>query len=529
MKKTGVMLDCSRNAVMSISGLKRFIDTLKIMGYNYVMLYTEDTYEVDGEPLFGYLRGRYTKAELREIDAYCAQREIELIPCIQTLAHLNQIFQWGPYQSIRDVDDILLVGEDRTYILIENMFRTLRSCVKTDLIHVGMDEAYLLGFGKYKDKNGIKPRAEILIEHLKKVCVLAQKYDFKPMMWSDMFFSNAKEGEYGKELIAQLPENLILVDWNYEIQPIQKHEERLKKHLEMNHPVWFASGALKWVGFSAAVPDAEQALTNCLSACKNTGIENTLLTLWGDDGNETPVYAVLANIFFQSEFLRGNTDKKLIAEKFENTFGESWEDFYLFHLVFKDESLKRSPSSQGAKSMLYNDVFLGKFDSSVIGGGKEALEWATMAKKFHDAASRSKNYGYIFECYACLCEVLELKHELGVNTRNAYQFDRTKLPKIIEDYNETMLRLERFIVAFRRMWYTDNKPHGFDVQEARLGGLLLRLKSCRDRLQLLVNGKIEKIEELEERILNYFDGTENLEKGVFGYNNYKVNVTVNRI
>lgn len=529
MKKTGVMLDCSRNAVMSVSGLKRFIDALAIMGYNTFMLYTEDTYEVDDEPLFGYLRGRYTKAEVREIDEYCTGKGIELIPCIQTLAHLNQIFQWIPYQDIHDADDILLVGVDRTYTLIENMFKTLRSCVKTNCIHVGMDEAYLLGLGKYKDKYGVRSRGEILLEHLKKVCALAQKYNFTPMMWSDMFFSNAKEGEYGKDLLAQLPENLTLVDWNYGVEPIEQHEARFEKHLALGRELWFASGAVKWFGFSAAIPDVEQALTNCLTACKNKGVENTLLTLWGDDGNETPAYAVLANIFFQAEFLHGNTDAKLIAEKFEKTFGESWEDFHLFHLVFKDESLKKSSSSQGAKSMLYNDVFLGKFDSSVVGNGRESHEWAEMAKKFRAATNRSKNYGYIFESYACLCDVLEYKHELGVNTRQAYQFDRSKLPKIIADYDETILRLEKFIATFRKMWYTDNKPHGFDVQELRLGGLLMRLKSCRERLQMLNDGKIDKIEELEETIVNYFDGSKKLDKGVFGYNSYKSNVTVNRI
>ena len=45
-EKFGVMIDCSRNAVPSIAGLKRFLDCIAKMGYNAVMLYTEDTYEV---------------------------------------------------------------------------------------------------------------------------------------------------------------------------------------------------------------------------------------------------------------------------------------------------------------------------------------------------------------------------------------------------------------------------------------------------------------------------------------------------
>lgn len=66
-KRLGVMVDCSRNAVMTVDIVKKFIDALSKMGYNMLMLYTEDTYEVDNQPWFGYLRGRYSKDEMKEI------------------------------------------------------------------------------------------------------------------------------------------------------------------------------------------------------------------------------------------------------------------------------------------------------------------------------------------------------------------------------------------------------------------------------------------------------------------------------
>ena len=51
-----------------------------------------------------------------------------MIPCIQTLAHLQAIFHWEPYVDIKDIDDILLLGEERTYELVDNMFKSLREC-----------------------------------------------------------------------------------------------------------------------------------------------------------------------------------------------------------------------------------------------------------------------------------------------------------------------------------------------------------------------------------------------------------------
>ena len=61
----GVMLDFSRNGVMTLPALKKFLTTIRKMGYNTVFLYMEDTYEVQGEPYFGYMRSRSSREEMR--------------------------------------------------------------------------------------------------------------------------------------------------------------------------------------------------------------------------------------------------------------------------------------------------------------------------------------------------------------------------------------------------------------------------------------------------------------------------------
>ena len=191
-----LMVDCSRNAVRNIRTVKKLIRNLAMIGYTCLMLYTEDTYEVDGEPMFGYLRGKYTKAEMQEMNAYANEWGIELIPCIQTLAHLNQLTRYK-YTHFKcfDCSDILLVGEERTYELIDNMFRTLSQCYTSKRIHIGMDEAWLLGRGNYLNKNGLVPRFEILCSHLQKICEIAKKYGLKPIIWSDMFWRTAYADE----------------------------------------------------------------------------------------------------------------------------------------------------------------------------------------------------------------------------------------------------------------------------------------------------------------------------------------------
>ena len=68
----GAMPDCSRNGVPTPDMLKRMIRTMALLGMNELFLYTEDTYELPEYPYFGAFRGRFTKEELKECDAYGA-------------------------------------------------------------------------------------------------------------------------------------------------------------------------------------------------------------------------------------------------------------------------------------------------------------------------------------------------------------------------------------------------------------------------------------------------------------------------
>ena len=103
--KLGIMIDCSRNSVCKPEMLEKLFPLLGAMGYDSVQLYTEDTYEIENEPYFGYLRGRYTQSEFKRIDAAASKNGIELIPCVQTLAHLP--LRWERFRPIKDTDEIL--------------------------------------------------------------------------------------------------------------------------------------------------------------------------------------------------------------------------------------------------------------------------------------------------------------------------------------------------------------------------------------------------------------------------------------
>ena len=503
----GVMIDMSRNAVMSLDGLKRFLPLLKKMGYNCVMLYTEDTYEVDGEPYFGYMRGRYSKEEMKEIDALGESLGMTVIPCIQTLAHLNAIFRWGRFP--RDCDEILMVDDERTYELIDRMFATLSECFKSRKIHIGMDEAHMLGRGKHLDQFGYEKTIDLMKRHLDKVCEIAKKYDYEVMLWSDMYFRSWNNGvaripkcKMPKEILDSVPKDVIPVYWDYYQDNEEAYSGMIENHKQFSDKTWFAGGSWCWNGLIPFNRYTLETMLPAIDACKKHKIRNAVFTMWGDDGAECSHFSQLPSLFYLAEYANGNRDEEKIKEKFKRIVGIDYDVFMNIDCpndVVPYEGRPRNPS----KYMLYSDYFNDFLDYTVKeGAGEKYVEYA---QKLHATAKSSRKYGYVFDTAAKLCDVMAIKYELGLRTRKAYEAnDKATLEGLAKnEYVKVAKLIDVYGRAFEKQWFKDNKPHGFDVQDHRIGALLRRTDACRRRILDYVSGKIDRIEELDEVLLPF--------------------------
>ena len=522
----GTMIDCSRNAVMKVESLKKWIDIIADLGYNTLLLYTEDTYEVEGNPYFGYLRGRYSAEELKEIDDYANSKGLECIPCIQTLAHLNAITRWNDYEPIIDTADILLVGDDRTYDLIDKMFASLSRTFRSKVINIGMDEAHMICRGKYYDLHGDCNRTEILIEHIKKVAELGKKYGLKLCMWSDMFYRLAAGDYYnynlktvGDGIKEAIPDNVELIYWDYYSTDKKRYNGMIKSHQKIKDGTWFAGGLWSWIGFAPHNGYSMESTKVALQCCRENGVKDVFLTMWGDNGSECSKFSLLPSLFYAAEVAKGNTKKSDIKKKFQEKFGISFDRFMLLDLLTGDER------SNPEKYMLYNDLFMGIYDPLI----NESIEdgYAALTRKL-GLLKKNEDWGYLFKSSQALCDVLSIKAGLGKRTRAAYDSkDKNALKELIKDYGKLIKKLEIFYNAYREQWYKENKGNGFDVQDIRLGGLIMRVKHCKLMLQDYVDGKLSKIDELEERLLPYDGKIEDTQTDTYLFNLWQNISTVN--
>lgn len=266
-KTTGVMPDVSRNAVLKKEQLYFFLRKMAVMGLNTLLLYIEDVYEIEDKPYFGYMRGRYTQEELKQVDDYAHALGIEVIPAIQTLAHLKTALRWNDRRNIKDTADILLVGEEETYRFIDKMITAATRPFRTKRIHIGMDEAMDLGLGRYLELNNYHHRFGIMMKHLDEVMKITKQKQLKPMIWSDMFFRIAsknneyydEEGIIPQEVVRQIPREVQLVYWDYYHSEQAHYQLFLKKHKDLGSNPIFAGGAWTWNGVA---PNYGRAFVN---------------------------------------------------------------------------------------------------------------------------------------------------------------------------------------------------------------------------------------------------------------------------
>ena len=494
----GMMLDMSRGGVMTVEAVKGMIDAHAALGLNLMMLYTEDTYTVPEAPYLGYLRGRYTEKELREMDDYAAESGVELVPCVQTLAHLEQFLQWDVNRDIKDNDCVLMIDEPKTYAWIRAALTALRRCFRTNRIHIGMDEAHGVGLGEYYQKHGAVNRFELLNRHLNRVVDICKELGFKPIMWSDMFYRlGSKNNDYydtdavvPESAIAQIPD-VALCYWDYYHTDEQFYAGMLEGHRQMGKEVVFAGGIWTWSGILPHVRKTNATMYPALRACLKAGIGTVLATLWGDDGCETDYRLALNQLPIYSEhvWLGEDCTRAEVERMGERLTGLSEACFNAMGAFYADDDDRRP-----GKGLFYCDPLYPLTEGLWnLTGYREGLEEGIKTLEQHLDDSRCE--------YAWLAMRIALEKLNWVNElRPAYL--RGDKAVVLTMANEKLLAMRELYVkmmsVWREQWESGRKRNGWETICARLGAVIARLDDVQRILLRWADGTIECVEELDE-------------------------------
>jgi hypothetical protein len=513
-KTYGIMLDCSRNAVMTVAHFKKWLRRLALMGYNMAMLYTEDTYQLPDEPFFGYKRGPYTMAEMKEIDAYAKSLGIEMIACLQTLGHMEQILQWHKYGKVMDTGRVLLVDEDATYTLIDKMLAFWSEALSSRRIHIGMDETHDLGRGRFMDLYGYERGFDIFNRHFGRVEKMCEKYDLRPMIWSDMYFRmcNPEQSYYDLEhdipqdVVDMIPKHSDLVYWDYYNKDKQFYIDFINKHRKIGYEPLMGSGLWTWGRLWNDHDQDVKSVKPCLQACRETKLAEVFFTLWGDSGAFCEINSVLAGLCWAAELAySGDENAERLEAQFKAICGGSYKNHLTAskigaHVLEKDGETH----TVGAPFLLWDDPLLGicwdsklNIDPTFVNKALELYDsiCAELADQRDDNAAGDINHAWLY------ADFLRMKVAFRRDLLKAYESgDKAAMRALADDTIPAMLKACGAVTAsIRKMWHKYFKPFGLEVLQIRQGGQLLRLEEAQCRINEYLDGVIDSIPELEAK------------------------------
>ena len=516
------------NALPKIAEYPEMLCRMALMGMNRLIIYMEDSFEVAGEPYFGYMRSRYSQDELRAIDDMADSYGIEVFSCIEGLSHLSKVLTWFPYGDIQEDAATVLVDDDKTYEFLSNIIEAATKPFRSRRIFILLDEAFGLGRGVSLTRTGeFHPSYYYMKKHLARLVDICKEKGLELITSGDMFMvaSNPNEktffdklyaikGPFSEEILdaANAPVDYAL--WDYSHLDQESYEALIARYREFGKTDFFLAGIWNWLGYGVDYDKTFATIIPAMRACKKCNVTDVAVATWGNDTGMENFWsdAMLGwQLFAEYSYGEEPTDEELAA-RFKSCTGCEMKDFlelsYVDHLY--GQRVGVGPDyTNFSRTLMWQDLLFGRFDYYIH---DESLteHFGKVAKALEDAEKRNGEYGKYLGVRALCARVLETKATLGVRITNAYKSgDRDTLLDIAKNVlPELKKRVYALQMRHRELWYNIYKPLGWEAEELRYGILLSRIDSVSYRLFQYLDGRSAKLEELEEERLTITGGEE---------------------
>lgn len=286
----GFYHDVTRGRVPKMEWLKELADTLSFYKINQLQLYIEHSYLFrdlsemwrDDTPL--------TAEDVMELDAYCRERGIDLVPSISSFGHLYKLMRTRQYRHLGELPEradepFTMYGRlqhhtinptlDESYQLIERMIREYMSLFTSQYFNICADETFDLGKGASKptaDEIGVE---RMYIDYVNRLCRYVISQGKRPMFWGDVICGSP-------EFIKELPEETICLNWGY---AWNQTEDSTRMLAQAGAVQYVCPGTGGWNQFVNLLESSYQNITRMCSYGEKYHAIGVLNTDWGDFGH----------------------------------------------------------------------------------------------------------------------------------------------------------------------------------------------------------------------------------------------------
>ena len=273
----GLMLDVSRGKVPTPESLKQLIDLCVRLKLNVLMLYTEHTFRFRRHPQIGADDSPLDAETMRELDAYAAQRHVDLIPTLQSFGHMGHFLKHASYAGLDESDQgwTLSPAEPGIYQLLRDLYDEYLPNFRSPFFNANCDEPWDLCTGKSKQRGRQVGRGTVFLEHVRRVRDLAAEHGKRTMIWGDVIHRHP-------ELIPEIDRDLVLLDWGYQAE---LDYDRVEAFRQNGIDFLVCPGTSSWNCFFPRIENSIENIARWADAGRRHGALGVICTDWGDFGH----------------------------------------------------------------------------------------------------------------------------------------------------------------------------------------------------------------------------------------------------
>jgi len=282
----GVMLDVSRDRVPTIATLHRLVDELSSWKVNVLQLYTEHTFAYPGHADVWKDASPLTAVEIQDLDAYCRERFVELVPNQNSFGHMERWLRVPAYAPLAEMaapdgETMSLCPVDpRAVDFLAGLYDALLPSFSSRRLNVGCDETVDLGKGRSRDAVEARGKGVVYLEFLEKIHALVAARGRTMQFWGDIILEHP-------ELISRLPKDAVALNWGYEADHPFDPEGARFSAAGIEHHV--CPGTSSWLSLTGRTTNAVANIAAAASAAAAHRATGMLVTDWGDYGHHQPL------------------------------------------------------------------------------------------------------------------------------------------------------------------------------------------------------------------------------------------------
>ncbi len=485
----GVMLDVSRGKVPTLETLFGLVDVFVKLKLNALMLYTEHTFRFRRHPQIGADASPLDAEAMRELDAYAAQHHVELIPCLQSLGHMDHILALPRYRELAETEMGWTIAptHPETLSLLRDLYDEYLPNFRSPWFNANCDEPWDLGRGQSEERSKALGPGGLYLEHVIALRELAARNGKRTMIWGDVVHAHPAR-------ISEIPKDLVMLDWWYEAEFDYDRAKLFKEHqLEFV----LCPGTSSWNSLFPRVDNSLRNIAGWAAAGRKHGALGLVNTDWGDFGH----YNLLGNSWFAYAFgaqqsWSGDPDPSSFDRAFSaRVFGETGKRGEVARLYRELGAIHNTGFSVFNGSPIQYLFFDDLEESYFIAGSKKgALERSH--KKLVRVRSRIDRAKHCFReeketwrelLYAADASLLAVEKALAGQRYNAWRRrpaslgarERRQLAGRLRGLAKTQSTL---LTRLRKLWLARSAISNFELTERRIKRSIKSLRSAAGHL-----------------------------------------------